>query len=255
MKSRYFIFISYKGSSYHGWQIQPNSVTVQKLLDTALSLILSEKIATTGSGRTDSGVHAQVFCAHFDSASQDLDSRKNLVYKLNRYLPGDISVSFIRKVAPDSHARYSTLSRTYRYFISREKDPFSEDSSWFIHGDINIEEMNKAAQILLKHTDFTSFSKLHTDVKTNNCRVIQAHWETKGSKLIFTIKADRFLRNMVRAIVGTMIDIGFGKTDLRKFNEIISARDRGRAGKSAPAKGLFLSEIEYPDEIFIQGQV
>ena len=248
---RYFIFISYKGTSYHGWQVQPNSITVQKILNKALSVILGEKIETTGAGRTDSGVHARVFCAHFDSASPDLDSRKNLIYKLNRYLPEDISVSIIRKVVPDSHARFSTLSRTYKYVISREKDPFSEDSSWFLHGDINIGEMNKAARILLKHTDFTSFSRLHTGVKTNNCRVIQANWEITGNQLIFTIKADRFLRNMVRAIVGTMIDIGFGKMDLPKFNEIIEARDRGKAGRSAPAKGLFLSEIEYPENIFI----
>jgi tRNA pseudouridine38-40 synthase len=248
---RYFIFISYKGTSYHGWQIQPNSVTVQKLLDKALTTILSENISTTGAGRTDTGVHALVFCAHFDSRSSDLDTSKNLVYKLNRYLPEDISVTMIRKVNPDANARFSALSRTYKYFISTAKNPFSEDSSWYLHGDINIEEMNKSGQILLDHTDFTSFSRLHTNVKTNNCRIVNACWELKGSQLIFTIKADRFLRNMVRAIVGTMIEVGFGKIDLKEFNEIIIAKDRGRAGKSAPAKGLFLSEIEYPDNIFI----
>jgi tRNA pseudouridine38-40 synthase len=251
VKSRYFIFISYKGTSYHGWQIQPNSVTVQKLLDTALSVILSEEIRATGAGRTDTGVHALVFCAHFDSNSSDLDTRINLVYKLNRYLPEDISVTVIRKVIPDAHARFSALSRTYKYFISRGKDPFSEDSSWCLHGDINIEEMNKSAHILLNHNDFTSFSRLHTNVKSNNCRIIHAHWETNGSQLIFTIKADRFLRNMVRAIVGTMVEIGFGKKDLKEFNEIIMAKDRGKAGKSAPAKGLFFAEIEYPENIFV----
>ena len=248
---RYFIFISYKGTSYHGWQIQPNSVTVQKLLDSALSAILSEKITTTGAGRTDSGVHALVFCAHFESSSSDLDSRKNLVYKLNRYLPEDISVSKIRKVIPDAHARFSTLSRTYRYVISREKNPFSEGSSWYLHGDISIEEMNKSAQILLDHTDFTSFSRLHSGAKTNNCRIIQTGWDQKGDQLIFSIKADRFLRNMVRAIVGTMVEIGFGKIDHGEFNEIIIAKDRAKAGKSSPAKGLFLAEIEYPENIFI----
>ena len=251
MKSRYFIFISYKGTFYHGWQIQPNSVTVQKLLDEALSTLLSEEISTTGAGRTDTGVHALVFCAHFDSFTNDLDSNKNLVYKLNRYLPEDISVNRIRKVTPDAHARFSTISRTYKYFISREKNPFTEDSSWFLHGNINVEKMNRSARILLDHTDFSSFSKLHTNVKTNDCKIFQAFWETEGSQLIFTIKADRFLRNMVRAIVGTMIDIGFGKTDIKGFTEIILAKDRGKAGKSAPAKGLFLAEIEYPEIIFI----
>lgn len=251
MKSRYFIFISYKGTSYHGWQIQPNSVTVQKLLDEALTTILSESISTTGAGRTDTGVHAFVFCAHFDSSSSGLDKNKNLIYKLNRYLPEDISVTRIRKVRSDANARFSALSRTYKYYISTAKDPFSDDSSWYLHGDINIEEMNKAGQILLNHTDFTSFSKLHTNVKTNNCRIYYASWEIKGSQLIFSIKADRFLRNMVRAIVGTMIEVGLGKINLKDFTEIIMAKDRGKAGKSAPAKGLFLSEIEYPDSIFI----
>jgi tRNA pseudouridine38-40 synthase len=251
VKSRYFIFISFKGTTYHGWQIQPNSVTVQKLLDKALSVILSEDVITTGAGRTDTGVHALVFCAHFDSISSDLETNRNLVYKLNRYLPKDISVTMIRKVAPDAHARFSALSRTYKYYISTVKDPFSDDSSWLLHGEINIEEMNKSGQILLNHSDFTSFSRLHTNVKTNNCRIITAIWEIKGSQLIFTIKADRFLRNMVRAIVGTMIEIGFGKINLKEFNEIIMAKDRGKAGRSAPAKGLFLSEIEYPENIFI----
>lgn len=251
MGSRYFIFISYKGTSYHGWQIQPNSVTIQKLLDKALSVILSEEISTTGAGRTDTGVHALVFCAHFDSKSSNLDKKSNLVYKLNRYLPEDISVTGIRKVIPDANARFSALSRTYKYFISRVKDPFSDDSSWYLHGDINIEAMNEAAQMLMRYSDFTSFSRLHTNVKTNNCRIINAGWDIQGRQLVFTIKADRFLRNMVRAIVGTMVDIGFGKTGLNEFDEIIIARDRQKAGKSAPAKGLFLAEIEYPGNIFI----
>jgi tRNA pseudouridine38-40 synthase len=251
VKTRYFLFIAYKGTSYHGWQIQPNSVTIQKILDNALSVVLAEKISTLGAGRTDTGVHALVFCAHFDSCSSDLDTRKNLVFKLNRFLPEDISVTRIRKVAPDANARFSALSRTYKYFVSTVKDPFSDDSSWYLHGDINIAEMNKSARILLNHTDFTSFSRLHTNVKTNNCLIIHAGWESIGNQLVFTIKADRFLRNMVRAIVGTMIEIGFGKMDLKEFNEVIIAKDRGKAGKSAPAKGLFLAEIEYSENIFI----
>jgi tRNA pseudouridine38-40 synthase len=248
---RYFIFISYKGTSYHGWQIQPNSITVQKLLDEALTTILSENISTTGAGRTDTGVHALVFCAHFDSISNDLDTVKNLIYKLNRFLPKDISVASLRKVKPDANARFSALSRTYKYFISREKDPFSEDSSWHLHGNININAMIEASWLLQNYSDFTSFSRLHTNVRTNICKIYKAGWEKNSNQLIFTIKADRFLRNMVRSIVGTMIEIGFGKMDLKEFEDIIIARDRCKAGKSAPAKGLFLTEIEYPGDIYI----
>jgi tRNA pseudouridine38-40 synthase len=249
--TRYFLFISYKGTSYHGWQIQPNGITVQKILDEALSVVLNEKISTTGAGRTDTGVHALVFCAHFDSMAEDLNSRKNLLYKLNRYLPKDISVTGIRKVREDANARFSALSRTYKYYISREKDPFTDGSSWIIHGKIDIDAMNRASALLLKYADFTSFSRLHTDVKTNNCRIDSANWVQDGNMLVFTIKADRFLRNMVRAIVGTMADIGMGKKSIKEFEEIINAKDRCKAGKSAPAQGLFLAGIEYPEEIFI----
>ena len=251
LKTRYFIFISYKGTSYHGWQLQPNAVTVQKILDEALSTILEEEILTTGAGRTDTGVHASVFCAHFESVANDIDTRKNLVFKLNRYLPKDISVSSIRRVLPDAHARFSAISRTYKYFISRIKDPFREESSWFIHGNLNVSLMNQACAILLKHSDFTSFSRLHSDNKTNICKIFSACWEEEVNGLVFTIRADRFLRNMVRAIVGTLTEVGSGKMSLDEFREIILARDRCRAGKSALAKALFLTGIEYPDEIFI----
>lgn len=250
MKTRYFIFISFKGTLYHGWQIQPNSVTVQKILDDALSTILQEKILTTGAGRTDTGVHAAFFCAHFDSNSKELASRKNLIFRLNRYLPADISVNELVKMKPDSHARFSAISRTYRYNISRIKNPFLEESAWLIHGKINLELMNKACEVLLQTSDFTSFSRLHSDNKTNICRIMQAEWVGEKDTLIFTIKADRFLRNMVRAIVGTMVDLGREKISLRNFEEIVDAKDRCKAGKSAPAKGLFLVNIEYPKEIF-----
>lgn len=252
MKTRYFIFISYKGTSYHGWQIQPNSVTIQQILDETMSTILNEKIATTGAGRTDSGVHALVFCAHFESISPDLTKRKNLLFRLNRFLPKDISISGITRVLPEAHARFSAVSRTYRYNISTVKDPFMNESSWFVHGQIDIKKMNRACRILMKYSDFTSFSKLHTDVKTNICTIYSAVWEEIDGKLIFTIKADRFLRNMVRAIVGTMIETGTGRMSLKKFEEVILAKDRCRAGKSAPARGLFLVDIEYPDEIFVK---
>jgi len=250
VKTRYFIFISYKGTSYHGWQIQPNSVTVQKVLDDALSIVLNEKISTIGAGRTDSGVHALIFCAHFDSLLSDMSLISKLVFRLNRYLPEDISVSSIRKVLPDANARFSATSRTYKYYISRKKDPFFDNSSWLLHGNIDIDIMNEAGNILLNQSDFTSFSKLHSDTKTNICKIYMAKWEREDCRLVFTIKADRFLRNMVRAIVGTMVEIGSGKMDLIQFEDVILARDRCRAGRSAPAKGLFLADIEYPEEIF-----
>lgn len=248
---RYFIYISYKGTSYHGWQVQPNSPTVQKILDEALSVVLNEKVSTLGAGRTDTGVHALIFCAHFESTNSSLDKDNKLIFRLNCYLPEDISVSSIRKVYPDANARYSAISRTYKYYISRTKDPFFNNSSWYLHGDIDISKMNEACKILLKHSDFTSFSKLHSGAKTNICRIYHALWEEQENRLVFTIRADRFLRNMVRAIVGTMIDLGSGKIGLEKFEDIILQKDRCKAGKSAPAKGLFLTEIEYPDEIFV----
>ena len=251
MKTRYFIFISYKGTSYHGWQLQPNSITVQKIMDNALSVVLNEDITTTGAGRTDAGVHASFFCAHFDSLSPDLILKTNLVFRLNSFLPEDISVSSVRKVLPDAHARFSAVSRTYKYYISRIKDPFFNSSSWFLHGDIDIEIMNMACGILIRHSDFTSFSKLHSGSKTNICKIWLAFWHEEENRLVFTIKSDRFLRNMVRAIVGTLIETGFGKMNLDKFEEIIVAKDRCRAGISAPAKGLFLTDIEYPNEIFV----
>lgn len=251
LKTRYFIFLSFKGTRYHGWQVQPSSVTVQQLLDEALSTILNEKISSTGAGRTDAGVHARFFCAHFESYREDVSSDNDLVFRLNRYLPCDISLITIRKVMPDANSRYSALSRTYKYYISRVKDPFNDCFSWFIYGNLNVEEMNIASELLLKYSDFTSFSRLHSGSKTNICRIYQAKWEETAEGLVFTIKADRFLRNMVRSIVGTMIGIGTRRISIEKFEEIIRAKDRCAAGMSAPAKGLFLENIEYPAEIFI----
>jgi len=232
--------------------LQPNAVTVQKILQEALSVVLNENIATTGAGRTDTGVHAALFCAHFDSISSELLTTANLVFRLNQYLPADISVISLRKVVPDANARYSAISRTYKYYISRIKDPFFNGSSWYLHGKTDIEAMNKACELLLHHSDFTSFSKLHSGAKSNICRVYSAGWEEYDNRLVFTIKADRFLRNMVRAIVGTMVEIGFGKMDLREFEDIIYSLDRCKAGMSAPARGLFLVGIEYPEEIFVE---
>jgi tRNA pseudouridine38-40 synthase len=249
--TRYFIFISFKGTSYHGWQVQPNTVTVQRTLDETLTLILGENISATGAGRTDAGVHARIFCAHFDSLNSELTAEKNFVFRLNGFLPHDISVTEIRKVLPDAHARFSAISRTYKYYISQAKDPFNDDSSWYLHGNLDIESMNMASKILLNQSDFTSFSRLHSDNTTNICKIYHAGWEQAGNKLIFTIKADRFLRNMVRAIAGTMVKIGRGRMSLDEFEKIILSKNRSSAGMSAPAKGLFLSAIEYSDEIFV----
>jgi len=251
VNNRYFIFFSYRGTFYHGWQVQPRSITVQQTLDNTLSTILNESIKTTGAGRTDTGVHALAFCAHFDSMKADLMLRNNLIYRLNRFLPKDISISRITKVNDDAHARFSAVSRTYRYYISGIKDPFREDLSWYINGNLDIISMNKACRLLLKHEDFTSFSRLHSDTKTNLCKIFHAEWTERENMLVFTIKSDRFLRNMVRAITGTMVDIGRGKTSIKQFDEMIKAKDRCKAGKSAPAAGLFLEDIEYPREIFI----
>lgn len=212
-------------------------------------MIMGEKITLTGAGRTDAGVHAKIFCAHFDSGS-GLDDDKHLIFRLNRFLPHDIAVISIRKVKPDVNARFSAMSRTYKYFINLEKDPFCYDSSWYLYGEPDLESMNRASELLLRHSDFTSFSRLHSGNKTSICRILSAGWESEGSYLVFTIKADRFLRNMVRAIVGTMVDLGYGKISIEDFERIINARDRSAAGSSAPAKGLFLYGIEYPEEIF-----
>ncbi len=251
MKTRYFIFISFKGIRYHGWQIQPNAVSVQEILEKALTLILGEKISTTGTGRTDAGVHSIVFCAHFDSCAADLDKNNDLIFRLNRFLPSDISVLSVRKTIPGANARFSAVSRTYMYFISRTKDPFALETSWFIYGNLDVEKMNKAASLLPEYQDFTSFSRLHSDNKTNICRIYSAEWKYQNDKLVFKIRADRFLRNMVRAIVGTMVEVGSGKITLDDFEAIINLKNRSKAGMSAPACGLFLAGIEYPEQIFL----
>ncbi len=252
MKNRYFLFISFKGTSYHGWQSQPNSVTIQKKIEEALTRIFRESISLTGAGRTDAGVHALMFVAHFDISFSLPEEVTNLIYRINSILPTDISIKAVRKVSPDAHARFSAVSRTYKYFISALKDPFWAEYSWFLPGRKDLDRLNAAAEILKSHSDFTSFSRLHSNNKTNICRIYDAFWEEKENILVFTIKADRFLRNMVRAIVGTMIRTGTGKMSLEEFGEIINARNRSKAGQSAVAKGLFLTGIEYPDDIFSQ---
>jgi tRNA pseudouridine38-40 synthase len=249
---RYFIRLSYLGTNYCGWQIQPNGPTVQDVLNKAFSTVLQETIEITGAGRTDTGVHASYFIAHFESINENLNENNKLLKKINGILPFDIAVQEIIKVKPDAHARFDATSRTYNYYIHQKKDPFLVETSWYFPYKLDIKKMNEAAEILSQFTDFTSFSKLHTDVKTNNCKIVSAKWTTEDYKIVFTIKADRFLRNMVRAIVGTTIEIGKGKIDLEEFVQIIENKNRSEAGMSVPPHGLFLSEIDYPDTIFLK---
>lgn len=240
---RYFIEFSYCGKNYFGYQIQPREISVQEELEKALSTLLRQEIKTTGAGRTDTGVHAKKMFAHFDT---DIKPDQNLVYKLNSFLPDDISVKRIFEVKDDFHARFNATYRTYEYYISSEKNPFTQDSSWQMwRRKLNIDQMNEACKILFEYEDFTSFAKLHTDNKTNNCRIYKAIWEQNGAELKFTISADRFLRNMVRAIVGTMVEIGNGKIKPEDLRKIIEKKDRNSAGTSAPPQGLFLVDVGY----------
>ena len=249
--NRYFIKLSFKGTNYHGWQMQKNANSIQDVLNKALTLMLGEKINVVGCGRTDAGVHAKEFFAHFDIkyslTEKEIDQ---LVFKLNKFLPKDIAIFNIYPVRPDAHARFDAITRTYQYIITLKKDPFNQEFAFYYYGALNVDLMNKGAEILFEYDDFTSFSKLHTQVKTNTCKIIDARWEKKDQMLIFTIKADRFLRNMVRSIVGTLIDLGIHKITLDDIREIIEQKDRSAAGLSVPANGLFLTKITYPEEIF-----
>lgn len=248
---RYFIYLAYEGTNYHGWQVQPNGVSVQECLQKALSTLLRVETEVVGAGRTDAGVHAKLMVAHFDSEKEDLNLAL-LTDKLNRLLPPDISVYRVCKVHPEAHARFDALSRTYKYYITSVKSPFNRHLKWRMHGSLNYELMNEAAKILFEYTDFTSFSKLHTDVKTNNCKIMQAEWvQEDETTWVFTIKADRFLRNMVRAVVGTLVEVGRGKMSIEEFRKVIELKDRCKAGASVPGHALFLVDIEYPAETFI----
>ncbi len=245
------MFFSFRGTAYNGWQVQPGKHTVQGVLAKALGTVLGEQIAITGAGRTDTGVHASFFCAHFDSARNDLEADSQVLYNLNSILPTDIAVKKIVRVKPDANARFDALSRTYQYTITTVKDPFVTDTAWLLYWKLDIDLLNTASAILLNHNDFTSFSRLHGGNKTNICRVSYAHWDEERDRLVFTIRADRFLRNMVRAIVGTLIPVGRGKLSLNEFEAILGGHDRGLAGQSAAAHGLSLTGIEYPDTVFI----
>ena len=240
---RYFIEFAYKGTHYHGWQIQPNAPSVQKVLSAGLSTILQHNINLVGAGRTDSGVHAKQMFAHFDTNLQ-LDSI-TLIHKLNSFLPVDIAIIGVYKVAANAHARFDAKKRTYKYYINSKKNAFESQNSWYFKHVLNLDLMNKACEILKQHTNFECFSKVHTDVNTFNCKIEHALWEQENNNYLFTIAADRFLRNMVRAIVGTMINVGLEKVSLPDFEVIIASKNRQKAGFSVPAHGLYLTNVDY----------
>jgi tRNA pseudouridine38-40 synthase len=250
--SRYFIRLSYLGTNYNGWQIQTNAKSVQGILIEKLSLILKEPIKLTGAGRTDTGVHARCFYAHFDFLRLGSKEIDKTIYNLNSILPSDIAVESIFQVGPEAHARFSAISRTYEYHIHSRKNPFLEGISYYYHQKLNLEHMQKACNLLLDYNDFKCFSKNNSDVKTYICHIFDAEWKLTESRAIFRISADRFLRNMVRAIVGTMLDLGKGSIDIDEFKNIILSRNRSRAGQSVPPEGLFLCEIKYPDNLFVK---
>tara|TARA_B100000767_G_scaffold115380_1_gene110100 strand:+ start:1468 stop:2208 length:741 start_codon:yes stop_codon:yes gene_type:complete len=245
---RFFIELSYKGTNYHGWQVQPNANTVQAEINKALSLILNAKIEVTGAGRTDAGVHAEKMFAHFDY-DKEFDFHTTII-KLNSFLANDIAIRSFSKVKDEASSRFDALSRIYHYNIVQQKSPF-KTTAYFVHKSLDVKQMNLACQHLLGIQNFTSFSKANTQTFTNNCNVMLASWQWQDGELIFTIKADRFLRNMVRAIVGTLLEVGIGKIKAEHVKEIIFQNDRCMAGTSVPANALFLSEIEYPIDIFI----
>jgi len=245
---RFFIELSYKGTNYHGWQVQPNANTVQAEINKALSLVLSAKIEVAGAGRTDAGVHAKQMFAHFDY-DKEFDFHTTII-KLNSFLANDIAVRSFLKVKDEASSRFDALSRIYHYNVVQQKNPF-KTMAYFVHKPLDVKQMNLACQHLLGKQDFTSFSKTNTQTFTNNCNVMLASWQWQDGELVFSIKADRFLRNMVRAIVGTLLEVGIDKIKAAQVKEIIDQKDRCMAGTSVPANALFLSEIEYPKDIFI----
>lgn len=246
---RYFIELSYNGKGYHGWQNQPNGITVQEVVEKALSTLISERVSIMGAGRTDAGVHATQMFAHFDT--DIVFKAHELVFKLNSFLPNDIAIAAIFEVKPEIHARFYALSRTYLYRVSVNKNVFTFENSLYVKHALDVDKMNEASKILFEYKDFQCFSKTHTDVKTYNCDIMQAEWIVKDDELHFVIKANRFLRNMVRAIVGTMINIGLGKMDVDELHTIIKSKNRSEAGFSVPAHGLYLTNIEYPKDIIL----
>jgi tRNA pseudouridine38-40 synthase len=245
---RYFIELSFNGKNFHGWQNQPNTVTVQDTLENALSTILREQLSIVGAGRTDAGVHAKQMIAHADI--DELIDAEELIFKLNSFLSKDISIHKIYRVNPEAHARFDAIQRTYQYKITGKKDPFLNGYAHYLHHLPDINLLNEASNILLDYNEFQCFSRTKTDVKTYHCTIKNAAWTLKGNLLIFTITANRFLRNMVRAIVGTLLEVGYGTISIEELHAIIQSKDRNQAGTSVPAHGLYLAEVRYPKEIF-----
>ena len=245
---RYFLVFSYNGQAYHGWQRQPSAVSVQQTLEEAITTITRTPVQLVGAGRTDAGVHARYMVAHFDSGSPLYTTE--LVQRLNAYLPQDIAVRELVPVGDNAHARFDAIERTYEYWVVQQKEPFLYEWAHYVHLPLELTAMNEAAAQLLQHTNFECFSKSNTDVKTYVCHLKEAHWTKVENRLVFTITADRFLRNMVRAVVGTLLDVGLGKRSIQDVNSIIKSKDRGEAGVSVPAKGLYLTRVIYPETIF-----
>ena len=247
---RYFIELSYNGGAYHGWQRQPNAISVQHVLEESLSKLLRENISILGAGRTDTGVHARQMFAHFDLTTV-IENPKELVFLLNGFLPNDIAIKKIHRVISSAHARFDASERSYEYHIATVKDPFYAAFHHYLKNKPDIDLMNQATKILLAYEDFKCFSRSNTDVKTFLCNIKKAEWQQEDDYLVFYICANRFLRNMVRAIVGTLLEIGFKKRKVEDIDMVIKSKDRGKAGFSAPAHGLYLSRIEYPQNTFV----
>lgn len=250
---RYIIELAYSGKNYHGWQNQPNAITVQEVLEKAISTILGTDISLTGAGRTDSGVHASYFVAHFDCESHFNCGK--LTHKLNRYLKKDISVFTVKETSGEFHARFEAVSRTYKYVISKKKSVFLPELAMLYTGDLDLQKMNAASSIILNTSDFTSFAKLHSDNKTSVCEIKNIGWESRGDIIVFTITADRFLRNMVRSITATLLEIGKSKLSLAELEEIINSKDNQKTPMSAPAHGLYLFDIQYPETYKLKNPV
>jgi tRNA pseudouridine38-40 synthase len=244
---RYFIELAYNGKQYHGWQRQPNALAVQEVVEGALALMLNTETELVGAGRTDAGVHARQLFAHFDAVIID---KKALMTKLNSFLPKDIVIKNIFEVPEAAHARFHAVARSYEYVISSRKDPFMTDFAYFFKKELRVDLMNEACEVLFNYENFKCFSKSKTDVKTYNCTITKAVWKKQGDHLVFHIAANRFLRNMVRAIVGTCIEVGLEKMTLNEFHQVIESEDRSRAGASVPGHGLYLTKVSYPDTLF-----
>jgi len=251
INNRYFLFLSYNGKNYHGWQNQPNALSVQSVIEKNLSLLFKQPVEITGAGRTDSGVHAPYMVAHFNLL-QKITNTQETIFKLNRMLPEDISVFNLKLVTPNAHARFDATQRTYQYKIHQKKNPFLTNSSYFLYGNLDFNLMNNACNLLINHKDFACFCKSHTDVKTTFCEVYQAQWKMiQLNEWVFEISANRFLRNMVRAIVGTLLEIGQHKITPSQFQAILESKNRSEAKQSVAAHALYLCDIKYPLNLFL----